>query len=138
MKDLKNNTSLSVSLDAGVYLDDAGAVVPDAMVDKQNYESVLAEVTIGDHDLTAGTIIAQVYHGDLANGSDKALVAGATETATFAAGPTVDKRVMRIVYSGTKRYVGVGITVAATGTSAVVAGNILLGHPRYGGQTQFS
>ena len=143
MKDLLNNTKVMTSMHAHADTAGGGAIDPNVLVDRNGYESAVLEVFIGTISSTGGTYTIVCLESDdstVGNGTVATAVTNDGNTvATFSAGPAIDKRILRLAYHGTKRWIGVRVTDAASGgTTNVVGGNVILGNPRFAGQTQFS
>ena len=137
-RDMLSNTKQVISIEAQSLAEDA-VTLTGSLVDRAGFEGAVAEFNIGSlaAGVTGGSVTCKIYHGEESDGSDLA-DSEQSVTYTFEAGK---KAIKRILYAGIKRYIACYIDNSFTGgdagtNTAIVAGNIMLTHPREAPVTQ--
>lgn len=129
MRDLHNNVKVTPVIHP-VAIVNANGVTTSDTIDTQGFQSIEFAIHMGASD---GTLTPAVYAGDASDMSDEAAVTDASELlgtiagATFAA--TDDNKVKKIGYRGSKRYVRIKITQAASTTGTFFSAVAIQGHP---------
>ncbi len=136
--DLHNNIDVTQMLDPVVISGGAATVTGDRVVDMQGAGALEVIANIGASGDTLASNLKldlKLTHGDLANGSDQAVISNAadvlgtysTSTGVFATvdDAAEDDAAYKVGYVGIKRYVGVSVVKTGThtnGTPVAISG----------------
>lgn len=131
MRDLLNNTKQVISVAAQSIADPN--TVNGLGVDTVGFGADVMEVTLGSKaaGATGGTVTAKIQES-----SDNVTFTDVIGATASYSGATGGNRVLRVAYTGTRRYMRAVVTNSLTGGAAgtntiIAAANFLLGHPRF-------
>lgn len=131
-RDLLNNTKVIEAITHRELAENAAAVQSDA-IDRQGFEGAVAEVHFSGMagGVTGGSILVTLYEGDEAND----LSPSTADVRTYTFDGDDKSGVIRVPYTGVKRYFAVDVDNNLTGGGAGsntinVSATALLGYPR--------